>query len=209
MDPDRIFVTLVEQGAWIFPTVAALALLLCWAAGRILRNRAGRRVAATVCAVLVAASVGGFVFSNRVLAHIDERTAALTFHELAGDGKQQRIADYRGKVVVLNYWATWCPPCRAEMPDLNRLADTYRDRGLVVITVSDEKPEPIEKYLAQQPLTTIVGLFADQAPTDIIGRQAYAGRPTTVLIDRDGNVRRFLIGGQSYERFEEAALPLL
>ena len=61
---------------------------------------------------------------------------APSFAVLSIDGKRQTLAAYRGRVIVMNLWATWCPPCRAEMPDLERLYETYRSRGLVVIGIN-------------------------------------------------------------------------
>lgn len=209
MDPDKIFAFLIEKGQWFFPLLAALSAALLFAALRRTRSRRAKWLTGLPLAMFAALMVFGFVFAQKVQAAIDQRTAALTFEPLAGGGRSD-LAAYRGQVVVLNYWATWCPPCRAEMPDLDKLAAAYKERGVVVLTLSDEKPEKIEKYRGEHPLPALnFALFKDEAPNDWIARQAYAGRPTTVLIGRDGQVRRLLIGGQSYERFEEALLPLL
>ncbi len=97
------------------------------------------------------------------------------------------------------------------MPDLDKLAATYKDRGVVVLDGVRRKarkdPEVHDANIRCPSLT--FAIFEDRSPEDWIGKQAYAGRPTTVLIGRDGKVRRLLIGGQSYDRFEEALLPLL
>jgi thiol-disulfide isomerase/thioredoxin len=209
MQPDKILETLIEKGEWVFPLLSLIVAALLIFAVRFFRARWARWLTSVPLALLVAFTGLGFVFSHRVLAAIDQRTDQLTFARLE-DGRTSNIEAYRGQVVLLNYWATWCPPCRAEMPDLNRLAATYKDRGLVVLTVSDEKVEKVEKYRGEQSLEALTfGIFEDEKPKDWISKQAYAGRPTTVLIDREGNVRRLLIGGQSYERFEQSILPLL
>jgi len=209
MEPDKIIETLIEKGAWLFPVLALVFAALLFLAIRLPRRRWLRWLSGIPLALLLAVSLFGFVFSRGALAAIDQRTAQLQFERL--DGHQAgNIETYRGHVVLLNYWATWCPPCRAEMPDLDRLAANFKDRGLVVLTVSDEKEEKIEKYRGEQGFEALTfATFEDEKPQDWISKQAYAGRPTTVVIDREGKVRQLFIGGQSYERFEQAILPLL
>lgn len=209
MDPDKLFATLVENGRWLFPLLAAVFVTLLLTAIRVFRSRRAKWATGAPLALLAGFMTFGFVFATRVQAYVDQRSRELTF-ELLQDGRRADLAGYRGQVVVLNYWATWCPPCRAEMPDLDRLAKTYQDRGVAVLALSDEKPEKIAKYRAENPFEALVfGLFEDQPPSGWIGKQAYAGRPTTVIIDRGGTARRLLIGGQSYESFEAAIRPLL
>jgi thiol-disulfide isomerase/thioredoxin len=209
MDPDKIFATLVENGRWLFPALAAVFAVLLFAAARSFRSRRAKWLAGLPLGLLLGFMLFGFVFATRVQAYIDQRTSELTFERIQ-DGQKADLAGYRGQVVVINYWATWCPPCRAEMPDLDRLAKTYKNRGVTVLALSDEKPEKIAKYRADHAFEALAfGLFEDRPPEGWIGRQAYAGRPTTVVIDRDGKARRLLIGGQSYESFEAAVLPLL
>lgn len=60
-------------------------------------------------------------------------------------GQKRSLADYKGKVVLLNFWATWCPPCLAELPALNRVAKKYKDKGLRVVTISCDSPDELEK----------------------------------------------------------------
>ena len=66
------------------------------------------------------------------------------------DGKTYSLAALRGKVVLLNFWATWCPPCRKEMPDMEKLSRAYADKGLAV---SDEPRETVEPFIAKQQYT--------------------------------------------------------
>ncbi len=95
------------------------------------------------------------------------------------DGAQATLAEHRGKVVLVNLWATWCPPCRHELPELDRLQRSYRDRGLVVLLISDEPREVLAEFLATSPMSTEHG-FAAELPLP------EAGRPTTFVIDRAG-----------------------
>jgi len=111
------------------------------------------------------------------------------------DGATHTLAEHRGKVVLVNIWATWCPPCRKELPDLDELQKTYRDEGLVVLQISDEDRETVESFLAKAPMTTEHGLV-DAQPWPL------AGYPTTVLVDREGLIRKSMIGGRTFEQFE-------
>jgi peroxiredoxin/Cu/Ag efflux protein CusF len=101
--------------------------------------------------------------------------------------KSVRLADLRGKVVVLNFWATWCIPCRAEMPALDALYQLYKDRGLDVVGVNLDKlsTTTVEDFLKEVKVTFHVVLDPSWSTA-----QAYkvVGLPTTYLIDRAGNV---------------------
>src|SRR5580765_1078974 len=155
---------------------------------------------AVVVLAVAVASLAFWFFTN-VTKVIEHRTNALTYASLNAPDVH-RVAELRGNVVVLNYWATWCPPCRKEMPDLSRLADAYRDKGVVVLTISDEAPEALLKYLAKYPQSTTTARFTSEAPRTAIQRMAYQGRPTTLILDRDGGMRRMLIGGREYADFD-------
>jgi thiol-disulfide isomerase/thioredoxin len=156
-----------------------------------------------VAVIAVAIASLAFWFFTTVTKVVEQRTHAITYATL-GAPDVHRLADLRGHVVVLNYWATWCPPCRAEMPDLSRLADTYRGKGVIVLTVSDESPEILQKFLAKYPQSTTTARFTSEAPRTPLQKMAYQGRPTTVVLDRDGRMRRMLIGGRTYEELDAA-----
>ncbi len=111
------------------------------------------------------------------------------------DGGADTLEAQRGKVVLVNFWATWCPPCREEMPDLDRLQQAYAERGLLVLQISDEDDETIRSYLELNPMSTLHGRVDEilwPAP----------GRPATFVVDRQGVVRRAMLGGRTFEQFE-------
>jgi cytochrome c-type biogenesis protein len=120
---------------------------------------------------------------------------------LVSDDSVHHLSDYGGKTVVLNFWATWCGPCLKELPDLEQLA--LRRPDLVVLAVSDESPEILRAATSAR-TARVNGYFADAAPDDAIGQMAYQGRPTTLVIGRDGQVRNTLIGAQTLASFEAA-----
>jgi peroxiredoxin len=111
------------------------------------------------------------------------------FHLKAADGTSMRLSDLRGQVVLLNFWATWCPPCKAEMPDLNGLNRDYGPghRFTVVGVDLEENPEAVASFAREQEISFPLLLDADGSVT----RERYRLRalPTSMIIDREGKVR--------------------
>lgn len=100
------------------------------------------------------------------------------------DGPAWRLAEQRGRVVVVNFWASWCEPCRSELPSLELLAARHEAQGLVVVTVNFRETEgTIRRFLAQQPLSLPVLRDIDGSTARAWGVKLY---PTTVVIDRGG-----------------------
>jgi len=118
----------------------------------------------------------------------------------------RRLSDYEGKVVVLNFWATWCAPCLDEIPDLNRLQNKYPD-DLVIISISDEERSLLQEFERQLALetTSVMVPFGIEFPQPFTG--AFVIRPASYVIDRDGIVRRYLLGARNYAFFEKAVEP--
>ncbi|RJQ13169.1 MAG: TlpA family protein disulfide reductase [Dehalococcoidia bacterium] len=110
-----------------------------------------------------------------------------------GTGRLVRLSDYRGRTVVLNFWATWCPPCVAEMPELQSLQAKHEASGdLVVIAVDvEEPPAAVEEFKQQLALTmTILG----DRTGDVRRYYGLPGLPGTFFIDRDGVIRAKALG---------------
>lgn len=115
------------------------------------------------------------------------------------DGGQVRLSDLRGQVVLLNFWATWCPPCKAEMPDLNAL---YRQHGaarnFTVIGVdSGETPAVVAAFARQNGVTFPLALDQDESVTN--GLYRVRGLPTSFIVDRAGVIRDSWMGQISRE----------
>ncbi len=123
------------------------------------------------------------------------------------DGRNHRISELSGKVVVLNMWATWCAACRTEMPDLNRLQQAYGDH-LVVLTITDEDPETIAKFEPLTRMSVLKGWVRPGAEGGLFVRPDVA-RPVTHIIDSNGILRDTLIGQQTFDQFETKVLPYL
>ena len=110
---------------------------------------------------------------------------AVEFSVPTPDGPTLGLGDLRGKVVLLNFWATWCEPCLEEMPAMERLARTYRERGLAVLAVSVDREgaSVVRPFLKRHALTFLVGLDPKQAVARLYRIWAL---PSTVLLDRNG-----------------------
>jgi thiol-disulfide isomerase/thioredoxin len=128
----------------------------------------------------------------------------LTFFDAAG--KEVTLADFRGEVVVLNLWATWCAPCRREMPSLDRLQAKYGGDGLEVIALSLDRGD-IAKVRAFFDELAIAHLAVYQDPKGRAGRELAApGLPTTVVIDRAGQEVGRLLGPAEWDSADALAL---
>lgn len=120
-------------------------------------------------------------------AAVDSGSAAPTFELTGADGRPVRLADFRGKVVVLDFWASWCAPCRAAFPSLDRLQRTHGERGLVVVGVSVDRDEAAYRtFLSQHSVAFRVARDASQA---VVRSYAPPSMPTTFVIDRNGTIR--------------------
>ena len=113
----------------------------------------------------------------------DRERADFTLSDI--DGRSWTLSALKGKVVVVNFWATWCPPCRKEMPDLQRLYDEFKDRGLVILAISDEKPETVKPFIAKAGYTFPVLLDPGRVVND---RYHMTGIPNSYVYDRRGKL---------------------
>ncbi len=124
------------------------------------------------------------------------------------DGEKRTLADLRGRVVVLNFWASWCGPCRAEMPALNEIQAAFASRGLTVIGVNQgEDAATARRYLVSIGVDFPIAL--DQSG---VSNRLYrvVGLPTTYLIDRQGIIRDAIFGGpMARALIESKIVPLL
>lgn len=132
---------------------------------------------------------------------------APTFTTSTPEGEPLALTDLRGQVVVLNIWATWCPPCRAEMPALEAVWTRYREDGLTVVGLNNgESAGQVAAFRDEFALTFPLALDEDGA----IGR-AYllTAYPTTVFIGRDGVIRDIVYGGPMSEALIESRVLAL
>lgn len=139
----------------------------------------------------------------------NDKTPAIDFELKDQYGKTHKLSDYKGKVLFLNFWATWCPPCKMEMPDIQKIYEKYEKQGekseVVVLSVAapntqDEKDiDGIKAFLEENGYTYPV-LMDDGGYT--FGAYRISSLPTTFMIDKEGNVFGYVQGGLTQEAME-------
>jgi thiol-disulfide isomerase/thioredoxin len=171
--------------------------------GEVLKNAAGGLL---VAGVLFLAFAPDSVWQGGGVTPEGERRAGdgLDLPDLGG--AVWRLDERRGRVVLINYWATWCPPCRAETPGLVRLAEEYGPRGLEVVGVSlDEDRAAIRPFVEEYRVPYPILLPPDLGSL----RPAVEALPTTVLYDRGGRVAKRYTGAVSESTFRADVESLL
>lgn len=136
-------------------------------------------------------------------------TAAPDFELKTVDGKTHKLSDYKGKVVMLNFFATWCPPCRAEMPSLNTLYNEFKedDRFVFLFINEDEDRSKAVKYLKESGFTVPLVTRAGSVPGEL-----YSGTlPTTLVLNKEGVVvlKHEGVAGYNTPRFKQQLKDLL
>ncbi len=123
------------------------------------------------------------------------------------EGNEVSLADLRGKAVVINFWATWCPPCRAEIPDLEAVYQKYNSQGVEFLGVDLlENREPVARYVARTGMSYTVLLDGEALVSRAYSLTAL---PTTYFLDRDGIIRDKRIGKMGEKEIEERLLEAL
>lgn len=128
----------------------------------------------------------GVLFSGLVTADVAGTTAP-DFTLKSRGGENVRLEDLRGEVIMLNFWASWCGPCRQEMPHMDAIEQEFRDYGFRVLAVNvDQNRKDAERFLDAVPVDFTILLDQDSTVSELYDVQAM---PTTVMIDRNGQAR--------------------
>lgn len=168
-------------------------------------------VAALVAGVAILVIGGGKALLKDELSPVGIGIDAPDFSVFTLDSAatKKTLANYRGDVLLINIWATWCGPCRVEMPSIERLHEAYADKGLKVIAVSVDEPgseEQVRSFVQQYGLTFEVlhdrGGQAGQVSRDY----QTSGYPETIIVGRDGIIRKKLLGAHDWNSEENRAL---
>ncbi len=126
------------------------------------------------------------------------QTADFTLLDL--QGKPWHLRDLKGKVILVNFWATWCPPCRKEMPDLQALYDKYKDQGFVVLSISDEDAAKVSPFISERKITYPVLLDPGRKVNDAF---IVEGIPKSFVYDRQGKMVAQSIDMRTRNQFKE------
>ncbi len=159
-----------------------------------------------LCAIL---GIAGTVSAAPPLPEMSHSFTALKPAKIAKDftlpdldGKPHRLSDYRGKVVLVNFWATWCPPCRREMPSMERLSQRLKDQPFVILGINQqEDPERVFVFTAQvDPSPNFPILF--DTNSKVANAWGVLGLPASFIVDQQGRVVYRAMGGREFDHPE-------
>jgi thiol-disulfide isomerase/thioredoxin len=166
------------------------------------------RTALFVLAALLA-SLAPNAHAAREVCDVARKKANLNFTIKDINGKDVRLSQYKGKVVLVNFWATWCKPCRIEIPALNALYRDYQDEGFVVLGISVDSEVPAIKPFARvmkMSYPVLIGAGHEELGDEF---GPFIGFPTSVLVKRDGAVCVRQVGMISRAKLEQQIGALL
>ncbi|OBZ18492.1 cytochrome C biogenesis protein [Bacillus sp. FJAT-27264] len=162
---------------------------------------------------------GGYEYFNKssqqplqsVSSEVENRDIGIEIGQVAPDfslqdlsGNPVQLSDFRGKRVMLNFWATWCPPCRVEMPHMQSIYENYESEDVVILgvnmTLTEKRLEDVSPFVQEQKLTFPIVLDEDGELMQTYQIVAY---PTTYVLDADGVVREKVRGAMNYEMMSE------
>ncbi len=155
-----------------------------------------------ITAIFIGATVAGTCSAPQ-----PQRPLAPDFSLVDLQGRRVSLADYKGKVVLLDFWATWCVPCETEIPRLVEWQEKYRAQGLQVIGISmDDSPEPVSKFYRQFRINYPVALGTEKVARAYGG---ILGLPVNLLIDRDGRIQAKYTGETDLHNLQQEIERLL
>ncbi|MFD1444807.1 thiol-disulfide oxidoreductase ResA [Thermoactinomyces vulgaris] len=140
-------------------------------------------------------------------SRLQEGEPAPNFTLATLDGKTVQLSDYRGKAVLLNFWGTWCEPCRTEMPALQNAYDQYKDQGFEVLAVNiAETDVAVSSFVEQYQLNFPVLLDRNREVTELYG---IVPIPSSFFIDKEGKIRKIVEGPLNLDQLRIHILPIL
>jgi peroxiredoxin len=142
--------------------------------------------------------LGGQVHaSGKGLTLLEDKPAVPDFNLKDVDGNSYRFSDLRGKVIIVNFWATWCPPCRAEMPSMQRAWEQLREEGILMLAIDvGEDEDAIFEFTASYPVEFPILLDTE---SDVSEAWQVRGLPTTFVIDQWGRKVYRAVGGREWD----------
>lgn len=145
-------------------------------------------------AVLIASSAWA---ESKALHPVEGQPTAPDFDLKDIDGNRHHLSDYRGKVVIVNFWATWCPPCRFELPSMEKLWQATRDKGVVILAVNlGENEDTIFTFTSDYPVSFPLLMDLDSSVTK---EYSVLGIPTSFVIDPNGRIIYRVVGTREWD----------
>ena len=137
---------------------------------------------------------------DQTLTPLNDRAQAPEFDLEDADGNRVRLSDYRGKPLIVNFWATWCPPCREEMPSMQRAWEqlSQEDIGLIAINVGEDA-DTIFQFTANYPVQFPLPMDLD---SQVVQAWPVKGLPTTFVVDAEGRLAYQAVGGREWDHPE-------
>ncbi len=158
-------------------------------------------------AIVTVILIGTFAISGFAGASVAKKGSTVDFALNDFAGKNIKLSDYRGKPVLVNLWASWCPPCRAEMPDLINYYNSHQTQGLVLLAInSEDTADPAQQFVREKQMPFPVLFDPAGQISKVFGSN---GLPSTYLIDRSGNLRFSWTGQISPAVLDQQVTPLL
>jgi len=188
---------LSQRAAWIAMGSVALALGLLWAASDLSQQPPPDEDLSTTIP-------GSELDDTKVVG----KMAPLNYTLKDMNGADVRLSSFKGKIILLNFWATWCHPCKEEIPDLVALQTQYKDDIVVLGFSIDDKPEELKEYAAKYQMNYPVLVGAGHENI----QEAYGpmwGVPVTIIIGRDGKIAKKQSGIRTHEQFDREIKQLL
>ena len=152
-----------------------------------------------IIVVLVIAALIGCTSNNNKSGHATSTTTDFTLEDI--NGHPVSLSDYKGKVVVLEFWATWCPPCRASVPGLIKLNTAYKDKGLVVLAVSMDEGgwDDVKSFVKQNGINYSVL----RGTEDVAVQYQVRTIPMLLVLDKEGKISKQYLGFGNDEEMEK------
>lgn len=168
---------------------------------------AGSKLFRSIAGDLISIAIGAFALFtieknyqapfDKVMQSQNDVFPSFRFVE-ASSSAEFAIENAMAELTIVNYWATWCGPCRREMPDLDSVQKKYAGKGLKVIAVSDESLQTVQDFLADKKFSFTTGVISvSNATLDAINT-----RPVSILLDRNGKVLDMMVGSRGFDFFD-------
>jgi len=158
-------------------------------------------------ALIVAGAVYVFLPEKKIVMSPAESIATATFYDL--NEKLQPLAQWKGKILIVNFWATWCPPCIAEIPEFIKIQSKYASAGVQFVGIAIDQKSKVKTFVDEVGMN-YPALLGDLAGIDLAKRlgNPSGGLPYTVIVDRTGKVISTQLGTLSKEKLEGIIMPL-